>query len=272
MSPKNVALSPPFPRSPSISRLQAMTPRLNSLPGWAALWSALWTLPLLAQVPIPPAQLAKLPPALKRPVDFKTEVYPLFKASCFKCHGPEKQKGKYRMDTREGAFKVTDDHGPAIQAGDSTKSAIILMAAGLIDEMLMPPPGGKPGESDPLTAEQIGMLRAWIDQGAIWPDGPIAEVVQVVRFQPDIQKLLAASCAKCHSGATAEGGFSVESLERVLNGGKSYGRVVAPGDLRKSSLLTILAGKDEDIPKPEAHRIPEKSLKQVEEWIRQGAK
>ena len=83
---------------------------------------------------------------------------------------------------------------------------------------------------------------------------------------------MAVSCAKCHSGATAEGGFSIESLERVLNGGKSYGRVVAPGDLRKSSLLTILAGKDEDIPKPEAHRIPEKSLKQVEEWIRQGAK
>ena len=77
-----------------------MTLRLNSLPGWTALWSALWTLPLLAQIPIPPAQLAKLPPALKRPVDFKTEVYPLFKAACFKCHGPEKQKGKYRMDNR----------------------------------------------------------------------------------------------------------------------------------------------------------------------------
>jgi mono/diheme cytochrome c family protein len=184
--------------------------------------------------------LAKLPPALKRPVDFKTEVYPLFKAACFKCHGPDKQKGKYRMDTREGAFKVTDDHGPAIQARDSTQSAIILMAAGLIDEMLMPPPGGKPGESDPLTAEQIGLLRAWIDQGAVWPDGPIAEVVQAVRFQPDIQKLLAVSCAKCHSGATTEGGFSVESLEQLL--------------------------------KPEAHRVSEKSLKQVEEWIRQGAK
>ena len=249
-----------------------MIPRLNSLPSGAALWSVLLALPLLAQVPIPPAQLAKLPPALKRPVDFKTEVYPLFKATCFKCHGPEKQKGKYRMDTREGAFKVTDDHGPAIQARDSTKSAIILMAAGLIDEMLMPPPGGKPGESDPLTAEQIGLLRAWIDQGAVWPDGPIAEVIQPVRFEPDIQKLLVASCAKCHSGAAAEGGFSVDSLERLLAGGKSYGRVVVPGDLRKSSLLTILAGKDEDIPKPEAHRIPEKSLKQVEEWIRQGAK
>jgi cytochrome c553 len=229
-------------------------------------------LPLAAQVPIPAAALAKLPPALNRPVDFKTEVYPLFKSACFKCHGPEKQKGKYRMDTREGAFKVTGDHGPAIQAGQSTKSAIILMAAGLIDEMLMPPPGGKPGESDPLTPEQIGLLRAWIDQGAAWPEGPIADVVTPVRFDPDLRKLLAASCANCHSGPGAEGGFSVDSLERVLAGGKSYGKVITPGDPRKSSLLTILAGKDEDIPKPEAHRVPEKSFKTVEEWIRQGSK
>lgn len=218
------------------------------------------------------AQSPKLPPALQRPVDFKTEVYPLFKSACFKCHGPEKQKGKYRMDTREGAFKVTEDHGPAILAGQSSKSAIILMAAGLIDEMLMPPPGGKPGESDPLTPEQIGMLRAWIDQGAAWPEGPIVEVVQPVRFETDIRKLLTAACAKCHSGGTAEGGFSVESLDRVLTGGKSYGKVITPGDPKKSSLLTILAGKDEDIPKPEAHRLPDKPLKQVEEWIRQGAK
>ncbi|MEN9778086.1 MAG: hypothetical protein RJB04_1841, partial [Verrucomicrobiota bacterium] len=51
-----------------------MTLKLKSLRGCSALWSALWTLPLVAQVPVPPAQLAKLPPALKRPVDFKTEV------------------------------------------------------------------------------------------------------------------------------------------------------------------------------------------------------
>lgn len=252
-----------------------MTPR-SRVPGrrivFGALSATLATLALHAQVPIPPAELAKLPPPLTRPVDFKTEVYPLFKAACFKCHGPEKQKGKYRMDTREGAFKVTDDHGPAIAAGKSAQSAIILMAAGLIDEMLMPPPGGKPGESDPLTREQISLLRGWIDQGAAWPDGPITEVVAPVRFDPGIKALLAGSCAKCHSGAGAEGGFSVESIERVLAGGKTYGKVVTPGDPRTSSLLTILAGKDEDIPKPEAHRIADKPLKQVEEWIRQGAR
>jgi cytochrome c553 len=228
-----------------------MKPRLNA-PGLlirlVSSLAAAATLAIQAQVPIPAAELAKLPPPLTRPVDFKTEVYPLFKAACFKCHGPEKQKGKYRMDTKEGAFKVTDDHGPAIAAGKSAQSAIIHMAAGLIDEMLMPPPGGKPGESDPLTREQISLLRGWIDQGAAWPDGPITEIVAPVRFDPEIKALLAGSCAKCH------------------------GKVVTPGDPKKSSLLTILAGKDEDIPKPEAHRIADKPLRQVEEWIRQGAR
>lgn len=253
-------------------RLSPAGPRIQTT-ALLGLWmTALAMIPARSQVPIPATQLAKLPPPVSRPVDFKTEVYPLFKAACFKCHGPEKQKGKYRMDTREGAFKATDDHGPAIAPGKSAQSAIILMAAGLIDEMLMPPPGGKPGESDPLTREQISLLRGWIDQGAVWPDGPIAEVVKPVRFDPDIKALLSESCAKCHSGPSAQGGFSTDSLDRVLTGGKTYGTVITPGDPRKSSLLTILAGKDEDIPKPEAHRLADKPLKLVEEWIRQGAK
>lgn len=253
-------------------RLSPAGPRIQTT-ALLGLWmTALAMIPARSQVPIPATQLAKLPPPLSRPVDFKTEVYPLFKAACFKCHGPEKQKGKYRMDTREGAFKATDDHGPAIAPGKSAQSAIILMAAGLIDEMLMPPPGGKPGESDPLTREQISLLRGWIDQGAVWPDGPIPEVVKPVRFDPDIKALLSESCAKCHSGPSAQGGFSTDSLDRVLTGGKTYGTVITPGDPRKSSLLTILAGKDEDIPKPEAHRLADKPLKLVEEWIRQGAK
>lgn len=120
-----------------------MTLKLKSLRGWSALWSALWTLPLVAQVPIPPAQLAKLP----RPEatgGLQNGGLSAVQGGLFQVPRPRKAKGKYRMDIREGAFKVTDDHGPAIQAGDSTKSAIILMAAGLIDEMLMPPPEANP--------------------------------------------------------------------------------------------------------------------------------
>ncbi len=115
-------------------------------------------------------------------VDFVKQIAPVLLERCIDCHGPEKQKGKYRMDTREGAFKVTDDYGPAIKAGKSEESAIIHMVCDMIDEMLMPPPSDKPGQSEKLTKEQIGILRAWIDQGAVWPDGPIQEVVKPVTF------------------------------------------------------------------------------------------
>lgn len=216
--------------------------------------------------------VSKIPLPVPRKVDFTTEVYPIFKESCLSCHGPDKQKGKYRMDTKQGAFKVTEDHGPAIQAGKSEASAIIHMVCGLIDEMLMPPPSDKPGQSEKLTATQVGILRAWIDQGAEWPDGPIRDVVQQVTFAADIGPLFQASCGACHAGAGAKGGFSIETAASVLKGGSNYGAVVTASNTAKSSLLTIIEGKDEDLPHPEKHALQPKEVKRVRTWIEQGAK
>ena len=219
----------------------------------------------------PVIDASKIPLPVPRKVDFEKEVYPMLKESCFSCHGPEKQKGKYRCDTKAGAFKDTD-YGPTIVAGKSEQSSLIHMVCGLIDEMLMPPPSDKPGKSEKLTAEQIGILRAWIDQGAVWPDGPIAEFVKPVTFDADIKPLFASACASCHSGDTAKGGFQADSLAAVLKGGKSYGASVNTGAPAKSPLLTIVAGLDEDLPLPEKHKLPPKSLEIVRKWIQQGAK
>ncbi len=216
--------------------------------------------------------LSKLPLPVARPVDFTKEVYPLLKESCFKCHGAEKQKGKYRMDTREGAFKVTDDYGPAIKPAHSEESAVIHMVCGLIDEMLMPPPSDKPGQSEKLTAEQVGILRAWIDQGAVWPEGPIQEFVKPVTFEADMKPLFTSACGACHTGSAAKGSFAIDDAAAVIKGGANYPKVVVPGDPKKSSLLTIIAGKDEDLPAPEKHKLAPKQIELVEQWIRQGAK
>jgi hypothetical protein len=145
------------------------------------------------------------------------------------------------------------------------------MMAGQIDEMLMPPPGGKPGESDPLTAEQIGLIRAWIDQGAEWPSGPIALRTKSIGFASHIQPVLKQFCAECHTGASGQGGFHVDSLTSVLSGGEGYGKAVIPKDSGHSPLLTIVSGKDEDIPKPEKHRLPDKTVELIRDWIQAGA-
>jgi len=240
--------------------------RIGAIAAGAASW---WMTLGAAEAP-PSVDVSKIPLPVPRTVDFVKEVYPIFKESCISCHGPEKQKGKYRMDTREAAFKDTD-YGPTIVPGSSEKSSVIHMVAGLVDEMLMPPPSDKPGQSEPLTREQIGILRAWIDQGARWPDGPV-DVARELTFTADILPVFQAACAPCHGASDPKGGFNAVDLAAVLKGGENYGAVVSPGDLKKSSLITIISGQDEDLPEPARHKLSPKQIELVKEWIAQGAK
>ena len=39
------------------------------------------------------------------PVDFVRDILPLFTSRCISCHGPEKQKGQLRLDSRTSAFR-----------------------------------------------------------------------------------------------------------------------------------------------------------------------
>ena len=106
--------------------------------------------------------VSKLPPASdKAGVTFEKDIRPLFEKSCFKCHGPEKQKGDLRLDTLEATLKGGDG-GPSVVAKDSAKSTVVHTVARLDEDYAMPPEG----KGDPWTKEQVGLLRAWIDQGA----------------------------------------------------------------------------------------------------------
>ena len=108
---------------------------------------------------------AKLPPAATREnVSFEKDILPLFERSCTKCHGPEKQKGKLRLDSREAVLRGAEDGKKVVKPGNSAKSQIVLNVAHATDDEdeWMPPEG----KAEPLTAEEIGLLRAWIDQGA----------------------------------------------------------------------------------------------------------
>lgn len=107
----------------------------------------------------------KLPPPATKQVDFITDIQPIFEQSCLRCHGGDRPKSRFRLDNRASAF-AGGNHGAAIMPGESARSALILYVARLDPEMAMPPEGK--GES--LTTEQIALLRAWIDQGALWSD------------------------------------------------------------------------------------------------------
>lgn len=96
-------------------------------------------------------------------VDFATEIRPILERHCFKCHGPDKQRNNLRLDRKSDAFKGGDS-GPALVAGKSAESLLIKLVSGEDSDRVMPQKGKR------LTSEQIRLLRAWIDQGASWPD------------------------------------------------------------------------------------------------------
>jgi hypothetical protein len=106
-----------------------------------------------------------LPPASKAPVDFARDIQPILAKACYRCHGEKAIKGGLALDARESALKG-GDNGPAILPGKSDKSRLIRFVSGIDDDIVMPPLGS--GEM--LTDQQVGVLRAWIDQGAQWPD------------------------------------------------------------------------------------------------------
>jgi len=110
------------------------------------------------------AEAAKLPtPSAKEKVTFSDDIKPLFERSCTKCHGEEKQKAKLRLDSREAVLKGA--HGEeVIASGKSAESKLVLaISKATEDEDEWMPPLGK---ADDLTPEEIGLVRAWIDQGA----------------------------------------------------------------------------------------------------------
>lgn len=107
---------------------------------------------------------ASLPEPVKRPVRYFGDVHPVLAEHCVGCHGPDKQKGGLRLDSREAALEGGSSYGPAIVPGKSAESPLILFSAHLEPDMEMPP------DEAMLPEATLALLRAWIDQGAEWPD------------------------------------------------------------------------------------------------------
>jgi hypothetical protein len=118
-------------------------------------------LPILCAADVAPN--AKLPPATPRKIDFVKDIQPILTKACISCHGSEKHRGGLRLDDEKAAFKG-GNNGAAIKPRDAAGSRLLAVVAGLDPDVKMPP-----GDRTPLTPEQIGHLRAWIEQGAVWP-------------------------------------------------------------------------------------------------------
>ena len=123
-----------------------------------------------------------LPPPARQPIVFDRDIRPILETSCLRCHGPPKPKSHFRLDNRDSALRGGDNNTNDIVPGDSLGSLLVHYVARQVPDMEMPPIGR--GES--LTPQQIGLLRAWIDQGVTWNTTNQAPPL-VLNFEPTLR-------------------------------------------------------------------------------------
>jgi mono/diheme cytochrome c family protein len=105
----------------------------------------------------------ELPPAADRKVSFAEDIQPLLARHCYACHGPDKQESNFRLDNAKIALAGGDLGERAILPRKSADSPLVKYIAGVDPNIIMPPKGAK------LSAKEVGLIRAWIDQGAEFP-------------------------------------------------------------------------------------------------------
>jgi len=120
-----------------------------------------------------------LPAAVRVAVDFRRDIFPILSAHCFACHKGADAPAGLRLDLRSELLGEGDGK-PVVRPGDSSRSRLVHAVAGLVPGKVMPRKGPR------LTDRQVGLLRAWIDQGLAWDDAllPPSGSAKHWAFQP----------------------------------------------------------------------------------------
>lgn len=95
-------------------------------------------------------------------VDYKRDVQPILKEHCYECHGPNQQMNGFRLDRRRDALRggIQSDMAPGNAEGTRLYQKLIGTKVG----------PRMPAGRDPLPADKVAIIKAWIDQGIDWPD------------------------------------------------------------------------------------------------------
>jgi WD40 repeat protein len=113
--------------------------------------------PALAE-PIPIAEVKR-----DAPVDFEKDILPIFRRNCLACHSATEAESDLVLETPQSILKG-GSAGPAAVAGKGAESLILKLAARQ-QEPFMPPPDNDV-KAKPLTSDELGLIKLWIDQGA----------------------------------------------------------------------------------------------------------
>ncbi len=141
-------------------------------------------------------------------VDFVRDIRPIFEKHCYECHGAEKQKNDYRLDIKSVALTGGADHAPNIIAGKSAESPLFRFVSGADKDLTMPP-------KSKLSSTEIDVLKHWINEGAVWPEG-----VDVAKVENRLDwwsfKPLSKSDGFQPSSVTARSRHSLNSIDSFI--------------------------------------------------------
>ncbi len=119
-------------------------------------------------------------------VDFNYHIRPILSQNCFVCHGPDEstREAGLRLDAFEHATAVLESGRAAVISGNSGESLLVERISADDPEDRMPPPKAK----KTLTAEEIALIKRWIDQGAEWKKHWAFIPPQLPKFPEELQE------------------------------------------------------------------------------------
>lgn len=232
---------------------------------------------------------------------FHDRIQPLLEKHCVSCHGPEKSKGKLRLDSGKDLHDMTREF-PLVVAGKPEESLMLeLVMLDADDDDRMPPPD-EPG----LSAEELADFTAWVEAGAPWPEkgdglqggpkgplglagsaGPASDdhedsdepapaeddpgLTPEEHFLQKVEPLLKSRCIECHGEKKQKGGLRLDIAESAF-ADREFATVVK-GSPEESELIIRIHLEDDDDERmpPLGDRLTEVEAGIFEKWIRDGA-
>ena len=202
-------------------------------------------------------------------VEFAKQIKPLIESACLHCHNQDNAEGDLRLETRELAL-TGGSIGPALVPGKPNDSPLYtLCVLSADDDEIMPPV-----DEGPLTKSQTELLKAWIEEGAKWPEDLKLEIQPRIDFVKHIQPIFEQNCLSCHRSDNAEGDLDLSTRAVAFETGFSSPNIV-PFEPEESLLYayTVLEKDADELMPPANAGGPLKSelTDRLRLWIAQGA-
>mgnify|MGYP002634064981 CR=1 FL=1 len=193
---------------------------------------------------------------------FERDVQPILSARCGKCHGQKTRKADLNL-IDFAAVKRGGESGHVVEAGDAAESLLFEM----ISDGSMPPEG-----EPPLNAEQIDVIRQWIESGAGGIGRPSGQSPEV--SYADIVPLILRRCVMCHGPEFQFGGIDLREHSMMLQGGEN-GPALVSGEPDESLMITRVVDQlcppKADIGESGIEPMTQTELKRLKQWIAAGA-